>query len=123
MGITELLITRSEIRTKLFLFLSQPQLRLRETFYSPLQHKEWFASQAYLGLGEANLGGSGSTSVSAERFRTQVSVVMVALASADPPNPARPHLNLPFVSLTPSSVPPPSLSFQFGCLDGHPALI
>lgn len=114
------IITRSEVRTKLFLFLSQHQLRLKETFYSPLQHEEWFASQAYLGQGGANLGGSGSTSVSVERFRTQVTV---AFTSADPPNPSRPHPALHFLSPTQSSVPYPSLSFQFGCLDGHPAFI
>lgn len=81
MGIIELLrvkpITRSEVRTKLFLLFSQPQLRIKETFYFPLQHIQGFACQAYLGQQEPNLRGSGSTSVSVQRFRTQISVVMV----------------------------------------------
>lgn len=94
MGIIELLrvkpVTRSEVRTKLFLLFSQPQLRIKETFYSPLQHIQGFASQAYLGQQEPNLGGSGSTSVSVQRFRTWISVVMVKFTSEDLLNPARP---------------------------------
>lgn len=127
MDIIELLrvkpITRSEVRTKLFLLFSQPQLRIKETFYSPRQHIQGFANQAYLGQQEPNLGGSGSTSVSVQRFRTQISVVMVKFTSEDLLNPARPHVGLHFLSLTQSNVNSPFLSLHFGYHGGHSTFI